>query len=99
MINLFKNLPWYIIEGACTVLLSKLKYIPEAKKVCEKSVRDDQFAYIIDKLKTQCEKSVGDDPDRYQDQGICNWAVYKNPWMLEYIPNHFKNREICDETV
>ena len=28
MIDLFKNAFWYIIEGACTVLLYMLKYVP-----------------------------------------------------------------------
>ena len=74
MINLFKNVFWYIIEEAYTVLLCMLKYIPRAQKVCKKYVENDLglLAYVIDNSKTQCKKSVEDDPDRYQDQGICN---------------------------
>ena len=34
-----------------------------------------------------------------QGQGICEWAVYKNPWMLNYVPDHFKIREMCDDAV
>ena len=64
MINLFKNVFWYIIEEAHTVLLGMLKYIPRAQKVCEKSVENDLglLAYVVDKSKRQCKKSVEDDP-------------------------------------
>ena len=75
MINLFKNVFWYIIEEAYTVLLGMLKYIPRAHKVCEKSVENDLglLAYVIDKSKRQCKNSVEDDPDRYQDQGYVDF--------------------------
>ena len=36
MIDLFENAFWYIIEGACTVLLHKLKYLPGAQEAYDK---------------------------------------------------------------
>ena len=37
--------------------------------------------------------------DDLKDQGICEWVVYKNPRMLEYVPDHFKTREMCNDAV
>ena len=28
---------------------------------------------------------------------MCDEAVTKNPWMLEYVPDHFKNQATCDK--
>ena len=38
MIDLFKNIFWYIIEGACTVLLYMLKYVPGVQEVYDEAV-------------------------------------------------------------
>ena len=39
------------------------------------------------------------DSDYLKDQGICEWVLYENPRMLEYVPDHFKTREICNDVV
>ena len=38
MIDLFKNVFWCIIEGACTVLLYMLKYIPGFQEAHDEAV-------------------------------------------------------------
>ena len=38
MIDLFKNTFWYIIEGACTVLLHMLKYVPVVQEAYDEAV-------------------------------------------------------------
>ena len=38
MIDLFKNVFWYIIEGACTVLLHMLKYVAGFQEVYDEAV-------------------------------------------------------------
>ena len=38
MIDLFKNTFWYIIDGACTVLLNMLKYVPGVQEAYDEAV-------------------------------------------------------------
>ena len=38
MIDLFKNIFWYIIEKACTVLLYMLKYVPGVQEAYDEAV-------------------------------------------------------------
>ena len=30
---------------------------------------------------------------------MCERAVEDRPWVLEYVPDHFKTQEICDKAV
>ena len=30
---------------------------------------------------------------------MCNKAVEENPWMMRYVPNHFKTQEMCNKAV
>ena len=62
MINLFKNVFWYTIEGTCAVLLYILKYIPGTQEEFNEEVRREPILlmYIPDHFKTQemCEEAV-----------------------------------------
>ena len=62
MINLFKNVFWYTIEGTCAVLLYILKYIPGTQEEFNEEVRREPILlmYVPDHFKTQemCEEAV-----------------------------------------
>ena len=28
---------------------------------------------------------------------MCDWAIEKNPWYLNYVPDQYKTQEICEK--
>ena len=101
MIDLFKNIFWYIIEGVCTVLLRMLKYVPRSQEAYDEVVRTEPplLEYVPDWVKSQkmCNEAVPNKPsmiyfvpDQYRTQEMCNEAVCREPLLLQYVPDHFK---------
>ena len=86
MINLFKNVFWYTIEGTCAVLLYILKYIPGAQGAINEEVRGEPFLLI----------GV---PDHFKKQEMCEEAVEKKPWLLHHVPLYFRMQEMCEKAV
>ena len=37
--------------------------------------------------------------DQFVTQEMCNEAVQRNPWMLEFVPDQYKTQEMCNEVV
>ena len=92
MFDLFERVILYILSYI-------LKYIPGAKEACNKEVRRKlrSLAFVFDQaVRRRPRKHFSND---LKDQGICEWVVYKNPRMLEYVPDDFKTREIWDNAM
>ena len=96
MIDLFKNTFWYIIDGACTVLLNMLKYVPGVQEAYDEAVarcyRPLPEIYLIS-IKS---KDVDIEPrflplvpDRFKTREMCEKSVKKYLWLLKYIPDWF----------
>ena len=96
MIDLFKNVFWYIIEGACTVLLYMLKYVPGVQEAYDEAValrhRPPLWIYLI-RIKA---KDVDIEPrflifvpDRFKTRRMCEKAVKKHLWLLKYVLDWF----------
>ena len=100
MIDLFKNVFWYIIEGACTVLLHMLKYVAGFQEAYDEAVARRQSPlpeiYLI-RIKA---KDVGIEPrfllfvpDHFKIYEMCEKAVKKYLWLLKYVPDWFVTHE------
>ena len=37
--------------------------------------------------------------DQFKMQKVCDKVVDRNPWQLEYVPNHFKAQEMRNKAV
>ena len=96
MIDLFKKVIWYMIEGTCTLLTHILKYIPGVQEACNKEVCRDarSLEFVPDCFKTQemCNEVVESDPytlnfvpDCYKTQGRCEKLIEKDPWSLKFV--------------
>ena len=96
MIDLFKNVFWYIIEGACTVLLYMLKYVPGVQEAYDEAValrhRSPLWIYLI-RIKA---KDVDIEPrflifvpDHFKTRRMCEKAVKKHLWLLKYVLDWF----------
>ena len=94
MIDLFKNVFWYIIKGVWTVLLYILKYVPGVQEAYDEAVahlhRPLPWIYLI-RIKA---KDVDIEPcflslvsDRFKTQKMCEKAVEKYLWLLKYVPD------------
>ena len=96
MINLFKNVFWYVIEGACSVLLYMLKYVLGDQETYDEAVvchrRSLPWTYLI------CIKAKDVDiepcflplvPDRFKTRETCEKAIKKYLWLLKYVPDWF----------
>ena len=97
MIDLFKNIFWYIIEGVSTVLLRMLKYVPGGQEAYDEVARREPLLleYVPDWLKLQkmCNEAVRNKPSMIYfvpDQYRTNEAVRTEPLLLQYVPDHFK---------
>ena len=100
MIDLFKNALWYIIKGACTVLLHMLKYVPGVQGVHETvSIRPRYLTFVLDQAVSRTPWGLKHVSDDLKDKWICEWVIHKNPRMLKYVPDHFETREMCDDAV
>ena len=100
MIDLFKNVFWYIIEGACTVLLHMLKYVAGFQEAYDEAVARRQSPlpeiYLI-RIKA---KDVDIEPrfllfvpDHFKIYEMCEKAVKKYLWLLKYVPDWFVTHE------
>ena len=94
--DLFKDVFWYITEGACTVLLYMLKYVQGTQEAYDEAVacrrRPLPWIYLI------CIKAKDVDieshflpfvPDRFKTREMCEKAVKKYLWLLKYVPDWF----------
>ena len=75
-----------------------MKYVPGVQGV------DDSMSIRPHYLTFELDKAVRRRPwkhfsDGLKDQGVYKWVVYENSRMLEYVPDHFKTREMCDDMV
>ena len=70
MIDLFKKVIWYAIEGTCAVLLYILKYIPGAQEMINEEVRRKPFLLM----------GV---PDHFRKQEMCEEVAEASPWLLQ----------------
>ena len=96
MINLFKNVSWYIIEGACTVLLYMLKYVPAVQQVhdeavvCRRSPLPEIYLICIKAKDVDIEQRfLPFVPDYFKTREMCDKAVRKYPWLLQFVPDWF----------
>ena len=96
MIDLFKNVFWYIIEGACTVLLYMLKDVLDFQEAYDEAVvrccRPLPWIYLI-RIRA---KDVFIEPrflplvpDRFKTREMCEKAVKKYLWLLKYVSDWF----------
>ena len=94
MIDLSKNTFWYIIEGVCTVLLYRLKYVPGVQEAYDEAVvrcyKPLTEIYLIS-IKA---KDVDIEPrflllvaDHFKTREMCEKAVKKYLWLLKYVPD------------
>ena len=98
MIDMFKNEFWYIIEGACTVLLHMLKYVPGAQEAYDEAVarryRPLLEMYLIP-IKEVLKKVDIEPPflplvsDHFKTREMCEKAVEKYLRLLKYVPHWF----------
>ena len=84
MINLFKNVFWYTIEGTCAVLLYILKYIPGTQEEFNEEVRREPILLMYV-------------PDHFKTQEMCEEAVKKKSWLLHHVPPCFRTQEMCEK--
>ena len=97
MIDLFKNVFWYIIEGACTVLLHMLKYVPGAQKACEEEVTC-QYRPLLEIYLLPI-SGLFFIPDHFKIQEMCNKEVDIRPHFLVLVPDHLNTEEMCNKAV
>ena len=97
MIDLFKNAFWYIVEGAYTVLLHMLKYVPGVQKACDEVVawhyRPLLELYLLPM------SGLFFIPDHLKTQEMCIKAVEVDPSFLRLVPDHLKTQGMCDKAV
>ena len=92
MIDLFKNAFWYIIEGACTVLLHKLKYLPGAQETYEEEVvRHYRPLLEIHLLPMSGLFFI---PDHLKTLEMCYKEVDIEPRFLALVPDRLKAEEM-----
>ena len=96
MINLFKNVFWYIIEGACTVLLYMLKYVlgdqeayNEAVVCHRRSLPWIYLIYIKAKYVDIEPRFLPIVPDRFKTREMCEKAIKKYLLLLKYVLDWF----------
>ena len=100
MTDLFKNAFSYIIEEMTCVMVKILKYAPWVQGVDEAGrIRPRCLTFVLDQAACRRRWGLKHFTVDLKGQGICEWVVYKNPWILEYVPDHFKTREMCDDMV
>ena len=96
MIDLFKNVFWYIIDGAWTIFLYMLKYVAEVQEAYDEvatyRLRPRPWIYLI-RIKA---KDVYIEPcfltyvpDCFKIWEMCEKAVKKYLWLLKYVPDWF----------
>ena len=79
-------------------MVNILKYVPGVRGVDEVvSIRPRSF--VLNQAVSRRPWGLKHVSDDLKDQGICEWVVYKNSRMLEYVPDHFKTREMCNDVV
>ena len=97
MIDLFKNAFWYIIEGACTVFLHVLKYVPGTQEAYEQEVvrhyRPLLEIYLLPML------GLFFIPDHLKTQEMCNKEVDIKPHFLVLVPDRLRAEEMCNKAV
>ena len=86
MIDLFKKVIWYTMEGACTVLLYIVKYLPGAQETINEEVRRDPILLM----------GV---PDHFKKHKMCEEAVEAYPWLLYHVPLHFRMQEMYEKAI
>ena len=89
---------WCIIEGACTVLLHMLNYVPGVQEVYDEAVarryRPLLEIYLIP-IKEVLKKVDIEPrflplaPDHLKTQEMCKKGVEKYLWLLKYVPDCF----------
>ena len=96
MIDLFKNVFWYIIEGACTVLLYILKYVPGVQEAYDEAVAGRRSPLPEIYLISIKAKHVDLEPrflplvpNCFKTREVCEKAVKKYLWLLKYVPDWF----------
>ena len=74
------------MEGACTVLLYIVKYLPGAQETINEEVRRDPILLM----------GV---PDHFKKHKMCEEAVEAYPWLLYHVPLHFRMQEMYEKAV
>ena len=97
MIDLFKNEFWYIIEGACTVLLHMLKYVPGAQEAYDDEVI--RHYRLLLEIYLLLMSGLFFISDHLKTQEMCNEEVDIEPRLLALVPDHLKTEEICNKAV
>ena len=97
MIDLFKNVFWYIIEGACTVMLDMLKYVPGAQEMYVEEVV--HYYRPLLELYLLLMSGLFFIPDHLKTQEMCNKEVDIEPCLLALVPDHLKTEEMCNKAV
>ena len=88
------------MEEMTCVMVNILKYIPGVQGVDETvSIGPLYLTLVLDQAVRRRPWDLKNFSDDLKGQGIYEWVVYKNLRMLEYVPDHFKTREMCNVVV
>ena len=89
MIGLFKNIFWYTIEGARTVLLYILKYVPGLQETCDE-VAVWHYRPLLKTHLLLLTSGLFFIPDHLKTQEICNKEVGMEPCFLRLLLDRLK---------
>ena len=88
------------MEEMTCVMVNILKYIPGVQGVDETvSIGPLYLTLVLDQAVHRRPWDLKHFSDDLKGQGIYEWVVYKNLRMLEYVPDHFKTRAMCNDVV
>ena len=99
MINSFKKVIWYTIEGTCTVLMYILKYIPGTQEVINEEVRKKRRLLKLIPDQKMCNEVVEKRPWMLHHVPLCFkthemcFKVVENYYPPRFIPDHLKTQE------
>ena len=96
MVDLFKNVFWYIIERAFNALMHALDYILRAEEAYHKAVAG-RYKPLLEIYFIRIKAEDVDIepllllvvPDRFKNREMCEKAVKKYIWLLKYVPDWF----------
>ena len=95
MIGFFRNAFWYIIEGACDVLL---KYVPGVQEVCDEIVAW-HYRPLLEMHLLLPVSGLFFIPDHLKTQEMSNKEVDIEPYFLRLFPDRLKTQGMCDKAM
>ena len=90
MIDLFKKVIGYIMEGTCTVLSCIVKYTPVVGRGVQEEINEEVCS------NSGLLKFI---PDIFKNPEMCISDVGAAPWLVYYVPPCLKTHEMCSRAV